>query len=1421
MNWSYKTKLWLPILSFLVICLTFSNALAGKKYAAPNGSDSANGLSESTPLSLSKAFSSSSPLVPGDTLYLLDGVYEGNFVLDKSGTAAKPIYILPKSEGKAIIDAGKNRTSGTGIIVNASNVWIIGIHVTSSSLNKREDLGQSVPYESGIVVFGPNVKLINCWIYDIPGGGLELWRPALNLEVYGCVIFNNGSQSSTRGTGHGMYIQHDEPDFPKIIRNNFVFQNASQGINIFTTNPPNGGVLVFENTSFNTGAIADFNGLLFRPPHNFTVGSENNLSFSIRAYDNVFYSDLQNGRLTKDQVSNVTLGRNYQPNQDFQFYNNTLYGGGNQVEIQPLETFRFTENTFYNVHGKFFQFLTLPQSLPNTTWNSNLYYLLNSDNLGFTGLNFTDWKTNSGFDAGSTLATLAPSSSKIWVRKNNYDSKKFYVTILNSGGLDNVAVDFSSYSISPGSTYELIDIQNPFEEESKVKGTYQSGSIGFPMNRTKSLAPKGNMPYAPVHTESTLGTFQIKFSSPINPPALKDTVKIYLDGSGKGIITAEAVSKDPPTNDFTYSYSIGPEVNCQQLGIRDLVVTTTRVQSATVFKDTISLQVLDTIAPTFDAVNAVFIFDPTIGKINYGIQDFDLVDLSDNCSTFFNISLDGPEINCALVAENQGSYPRWPVTITVADQSGNKRVKQVFVEIGNIIESKKVSISSQKPLDPSGSVLRLGDELTYEVLGWYRNGQLIPNQKGKELPISSPGAYYAKLRLDTGCEVDSRVLNFEFNAPSHKELVELNLNASGKANLGLEDIFLVPVDAADWSLSKTEFSCSELGDQSVKVTYKSPLNQYNPSNSQTAEFWVKIKVQDKLAPSAEIKEAGYEFDLSKGELVFNPQDFLASVPQDNCGSGVVSVSLSKTSVTCADIDSERFTYYVDLNLILKDASGNTTTYPTAAVLKIVESKKVSLTAKGPLFERNSVELRLGEELDFDVLEWRKDMALLPGEKGTSILVTEPGRYAAVLQLKNGCMVTSKALELVYSEFPFPPVKQEVIKELNADGKAVLEVADLFENWPLPNTSLTFELSKSQFTCSDLGINEVTLLIKNTTGQSWERKVSVLVKDTIKPTVAPKNLELNLDVTKGNLTITPEMVTEVLRDNCSLKSVTLSKTQLTCEDIGKEISIGIRAEDQSGNVTESVSKILVKRLEPSLVQITGTKEFCAGNKSILELSSSSSFEVVRWRRNGVEIQGQTGKTLEVSESGVYHAVIRYQGGCLSESNSIEVKVNPIPTGEIKTEGNVLIAPEGNFTYQWFRNGEKIENATNRTLALTMMGEYTVELTSPAGCKAKLPSVTMTIAGLGGNWVKNPENLKIYPNPASAFAYVELPVDKLGAGQFEIKVYDLDGKSLENSIQILQTDSKTAQLSISSLPKGTYIIWVVGSNQSSFVGKLVVL
>jgi hypothetical protein len=239
-----------------------------------------------------------------------------------------------------------------------------------------------------------------------------------------------------------------------------------------------------------------------------------------------------------------------------------------------------------------------------------------------------------------------------------------------------------------------------------------------------------------------------------------------------------------------------------------------------------------------------------------------------------------------------------------------------------------------------------------------------------------------------------------------------------------------------------------------------------------------------------------------------------------------------------------------------------------------------------------------------------------------------------------------------------------------------------------------------------------------------------------------------------------------------------------------------------------------------VTIAGPAQLCQGEKGVLTLNSTASFEVIRWRRNGVEIPGQTGKTLEVSEAGKYNAVIRYTGACLSETDEFEVQVNPLPSGEITVNGNILSAPEGNYTYQWFKDGEKLNGATSRTLTVDLMGEYTVELMSAAGCVAKLKPVTLTISGLGGKPVIQPKDLKMYPNPASELVTLELP-DGVLAGNPEILVYSSEGKDVSSAVQITALNSQKVEIRLTSLAKGTYLVWVMGQNQQTYFGKLVVV
>lgn len=1133
-------------------------ANANNFYASPTGKDSNSGTNKESPLSLSFALSLGSPLNPGDSLILLDGRYDGNFILDKNGTPAKPIYILPQNQGKAIINPGINRTNGSALIVNASNVWVIGLHITSTTEVKREDLGQTVVYETGISVFGSNVKLINCWVYDVSGGGLELWSPALDLEVYGCVIFNNGNQSPYRGTGHGLYVQHNQVNNPKILQNNIVFQNASQGFNLYTTNPINGGIISLENISFNTGAIANFNEVLFRPPHNFTIGSQNNLSHQMKVYDNVFYSDLQGGRLSNSQVSNVTIGRNYQPNDQIEFYDNFLMGGRNMVEFQPLANLKFTENTLYNIHGKFIHFLTMPSSMDGTFWDKNSFFQTSDDPLPFTGSDFNQWKSTSGFDETSTMAFSIPQDPKVFLRKNKYDSRKYYVTIVNPGKSSAVKVDFSQFGIENGTSFQMIDFQNPFFSEYMIQGVFNGQTIEFPMNHKLSLAPKGNMPNKPVHTDESFAVFQVVFDTNSQVPKFKNQLEVELNDDGIVQTSLKDYLVEEPLSNWNAEFSIGPIFKCENIGTNE-------------------------------------------------------------------------------------------VQVKVKDGTG-------------------------------------------------------------------------------------------------KEWTQL----------------------------------------------------------------VKVIVKDLLSPTLITKSQVLEFDKSRGVLEVNPELFVSSF-RDNCG--IPALTLSKSRFECSDLETKQ-----EINITAKDNAGNETTKSVLVEFSIVESQKVSLQANKPLYSGGTVELTLGEELDYEVILWYRNGSIMDGIKGETIVVSQAGNYFATLRLASGCIVESKKLEVSATDVPFAPVKDLIELELDENGSASLEISDLFTSWP-PSQELEITTSDLVFDCEELGEHTIEIRIESQSGQVWEETTTVLVRDYLKPIIVSKDLSLTFDPSIGTIDLTPEMFVESATDNCGIKSLAISQQEIGCGDFASETLIEIRAEDNSGNVTETTATLNLTWVDSKPIFIEGVTELCEGNSTELSLSSEAEFEVIRWRRNGVEIAGQLGKTITIEEGGAYHAVIRYSGGCLAETGVIEVQLIDIPQGEITVDGNILIAPEGN-SYQWFRNGQAISGATNQTFEVNQMGSYSVSISNELGCSAQLQAVEMTISGLPGGMQFEAEALVIYPNPSKVEVVFE-PKGDLEFAENSWKVYDLNGKDLGQSVFMIHQSPKQIRLDVSTLASGAYSVMIESQDHRIFLGRFVKL
>ncbi|MGY6560561.1 MAG: LamG-like jellyroll fold domain-containing protein [Luteibaculaceae bacterium] len=136
--------------------------------------------------------------------------------------------------------------------------------------------------------------------------------------------------------------------------------------------------------------------------------------------------------------------------------------------------------------------------------------------------------------------------------------------------------------------------------------------------------------------------------------------------------------------------------------------------------------------------------------------------------------------------------------------------------------------------------------------------------------------------------------------------------------------------------------------------------------------------------------------------------------------------------------------------------------------------------------------------------------------------------------------------------------------------------------------------------------------------------------------------------------------------------------------------------------------------------------------VVETPNYSGVETYRWFKNGVELAGELGSTLNLQapiEAGTYSVEVTF--GCEAiNTQTIEIELDnnrPVEIIEQPTGDNVCVnAPyifsvvSGNLsdTYQWFFNGNSITGATNSSFIINAVtaadaGLYSVEVTNVCG------------------------------------------------------------------------------------------------------------
>src|ERR1041384_1206768 len=170
-------------------------------YVSPRGTSLGTGAIDS-PWDLATALKQPKNVKSGDTIWLRGGTYKGAFTSSLNGAMNVPIVVRQYPWERAILDG--STATGVSLTINGSWSWYWGFEVMSSTATRTTTIAGSSPadiYKTGIAVYGANTKLINLIVHDTMDG-IGFWTPAVDAELYGNIIFNNGWTGPDRGHGH-------------------------------------------------------------------------------------------------------------------------------------------------------------------------------------------------------------------------------------------------------------------------------------------------------------------------------------------------------------------------------------------------------------------------------------------------------------------------------------------------------------------------------------------------------------------------------------------------------------------------------------------------------------------------------------------------------------------------------------------------------------------------------------------------------------------------------------------------------------------------------------------------------------------------------------------------------------------------------------------------------------------------------------------------------------------------------------------------------------------------------------------------------------------------------------------------------------------------------------------------------------------
>ncbi|MCB0654256.1 MAG: PQQ-dependent sugar dehydrogenase [Saprospiraceae bacterium] len=207
----------------------------------------------------------------------------------------------------------------------------------------------------------------------------------------------------------------------------------------------------------------------------------------------------------------------------------------------------------------------------------------------------------------------------------------------------------------------------------------------------------------------------------------------------------------------------------------------------------------------------------------------------------------------------------------------------------------------------------------------------------------------------------------------------------------------------------------------------------------------------------------------------------------------------------------------------------------------------------------------------------------------------------------------------------------------------------------------------------------------------------------------------------------------------------------------------------------------------------TNETCAGDSDgsiSLSVENGTSPYNITWSNGSTLVNNSS------LSSGTYNVTVLDNSGC-ERSETFEVTNGSPVAPVVGVVDNSLSVPDIYAEYQWLWNGNAISGANQPAYEAEISGNYSVEVTSAAGCIAVSEAVQIVVNTLDELQINN---LTVSPNPFKDNIHVE--VDAKRPGDYQLTVRDLNGKKLFESRESINLIFEK-NISLKNLPAGVYL------------------